>query len=190
LHPLEKVNGSKLQEIITIFDNLFEKSERVVLRGGYEEPFYKAPSEDECGEIRFTKDYISSALHEVAHWCVAGTKRRKIDDFDYWYTPDGRNEKQQKVFFQVEVMPQAYELCLSLAAEVNFNISADNLGGINFPIESFKNNVLKKVEELLDNNLRGRHEMLMEALQMKFGEQDLETLNIISLKEKFSECYN
>ncbi|GAM69307.1 transporting ATPase [Vibrio sp. JCM 19236] len=26
-------------------------------------------------------------MHEIAHWCVAGPKRRLLEDFGYWYEP-------------------------------------------------------------------------------------------------------
>jgi len=159
------------------------------LRGGFEEPFYKAPTESELGEIRFTKDYISSAMHEVAHWCVAGAERRKKDDFDYWYVPDGRNEEQQKVFFEVEVVPQAYELCLSLAGGIQFNISADNLGGKEVSMARFKNEVFQKTEELLDKGLRSRARQFVEALQLKFEKPKPKSLDTALLMKQFKECY-
>ena len=52
--------------------------------------------------IVFTHDYFASALHEVAHWCVAGPERRRLTDYGYWYAPDGRTEKQQMEFERVE----------------------------------------------------------------------------------------
>ena len=101
------------------------------LIGGYREPFYKAPVEGMPAEIRFTCDYERSALHELAHWCIAGEQRRKLDDFGYWYEPDGRTLSQQHLFFNVEIRPQAIEKHFCDALEIYFEVSADNLG--NFP---------------------------------------------------------
>lgn len=98
------------------------------LVGGYPEPFYKAATQNEDAEIRFTRDYIRSALHELAHWCVAGLERRQQDDYGYWYEPDGRSEAQQQLFFQAEVKPQAIEKHFCAALGIPFSVSADNLG--------------------------------------------------------------
>lgn len=98
------------------------------LVGGYPEPFYKAATENEFAEIRFTRDHIRSALHELAHWCVAGRERRQQDDYGYWYAPDGRSDVQQRLFFQVEIIPQAIEKHFCNALGIPFAVSVDNLG--------------------------------------------------------------
>ena len=95
---------------------------------GFEEPIYIPSNQDNpfnC--IYFAKGYFSSALHECSHWLIAGEERRKLEDYGYWYVPDGRNEKEQKLFQQVEIKPQALEWILSIAANFKFNISLDNL---------------------------------------------------------------
>jgi len=98
------------------------------LVGGYDEPFYLAFRGDAPAEIRFTRDYERSALHELAHWCVAGQARRMQDDYGYWYAPDGRTNAQQALFFQVEIEPQAIEKHFCAALEIPFDVSIDNLG--------------------------------------------------------------
>lgn len=95
--------------------------------GGFAEPFYRAALGNEPAEIRFTRDYERSALHELAHWCVAGHARRLQDDYGYWYVPDGRDAAQQQRFFQVEIRPQAIEKHFCQALELPFEVSADNL---------------------------------------------------------------
>ena len=60
----------------------------VRLVGGFEEPLYLPATDDCVAEIRFRSDYPSSALHEVAHWCLAGERRRALEDFGYWYEAD------------------------------------------------------------------------------------------------------
>ncbi len=101
---------------------------RTRLVGGFAEPFYLAFRADEAAEIRFTHDYPRSALHELAHWCVAGQARRQLDDYGYWYAPDGRSDAQQQEFFQVEIMPQAIEKHFCAALGISFDVSVDNLG--------------------------------------------------------------
>ena len=66
-----------LEEIVERFHDTFRASENTVLRGGFHEPLY-VPSVDEGpDEIRFTCDWVRSALHEIAHWCLAGRARRR-----------------------------------------------------------------------------------------------------------------
>lgn len=98
-----------------------------VIRGGFEEPFYRAPVADAPAEIRFRRDYVRSALHELAHWCIAGTTRRRQDDYGYWYAPDGRDQAQQQLFYRVEIRPQAIEKHFCTALGLPFEVSVDNL---------------------------------------------------------------
>src|SRR5690606_17895265 len=91
----------------TLFHDCFGEQFNTLLVGGKEEPFYRSSRNGEQAEIHYRHDYFRSALHEVAHWCVAGEARRQQDDYGYWYAPDGRNAGQQKAFEQVEVLPQA-----------------------------------------------------------------------------------
>ena len=72
--------------LIQLFNELFIPSAHTRLQGGAEEPIY-FPSGDarQHNEIHFTRDYCASAMHEIAHWCVAGAERRRLVDFGYWY---------------------------------------------------------------------------------------------------------
>lgn len=102
---------------------------RTRLCGGFPEPFYQAPGSGlDWAEIRYTRDFERSALHELAHWCVAGVQRRQQDDYGYWYAPDGRDAAQQQQFFRVEVRPQAIEQHFCDALGLAFDVSIDNLG--------------------------------------------------------------
>lgn len=58
-----------------------------------------------------------------------GKERRKLEDFGYWYEPDGRSEERQRDFEKVEVKPQALEWILATAAGFRYFASADNLNG-------------------------------------------------------------
>ena len=72
---------------------------------------------------------LGGALHEVAHWCVAGPRRRCLDDYGYWYAPDGRDAAAQAEFLRVEVRPQALEALFCAACNHPFRVSLDNLDG-------------------------------------------------------------
>jgi hypothetical protein len=97
------------------------------LIGGFAEPFYQAARANSLAEIQFTRDYERSALHELAHWCIAGKQRRLLDDYGYWYVPDGRTDAQQRLFYEVEIKPQALEKHFCSALALSFEVSADNL---------------------------------------------------------------
>ena len=107
-----------------MFNQLFEEPERTVLVAGAVEPFY---SPGDPNQVFFRADYVRSALHEAAHWCVAGRRRRALPDYGYWYTPDGRSAERQAAFFSVEAKPQAIESLFCEALGVAFAPSTDNL---------------------------------------------------------------
>jgi len=113
-----------------LFNRLFLPSHATLLQGGGEEPIYlPATPGQPLHLIRFRHDYFASALHEVAHWCIAGPARRQQVDYGYWYCPDGRNADEQARFEQVEAAPQAVEWLLTLATGARFRLSLDNLNG-------------------------------------------------------------
>ena len=112
-------------QLMRLFNQAFAKSDKTELIGGAAEPYYQ-PGPPHC--IYFRADYVRSALHEVAHWCVAGRRRRQVPDYGYWYSPDGREAEQQQAFFAVEARPQAIERCFCEAIGIAFSPSVDNVG--------------------------------------------------------------
>lgn len=145
-------SSPSVEEICALFHQEFFAEYQTVLMGGFSEPFYKAPHGGSSAEIRFTNDYIRSAFHEVAHWCVAGKKRLQEDDFGYWYAPDGRSNEEQALFYQVEVLPQAYECAFCCACGLPFDVSLDNLRGNVDGVAVFKNAVGAKVMALWEEH--------------------------------------
>lgn len=119
-----------LQLIIALFEQQFFVRFNTRLEAGAREPVY-LPASGDCAWHRlcFREDYISSALHETAHWCIAGLERLKLEDFGYWYNPDGRTPEQQRVFEAAEVKPQALEWIFANACGQSFSLSVDNLDG-------------------------------------------------------------
>ncbi len=111
-----------------LFARTFFDGWNTLLVGGGDEPVYlPADLANPCHRIVYREDYFSSALHETAHWCIAGEARRRRVDFGYWYRPDGRDRHQQRAFEQVEVRPQALEWLFTVATGRDFRPSADNL---------------------------------------------------------------
>lgn len=154
------------QDLITLFDQLFRDSYNTVLVRGDDEPIY-LPADDRHSHHRivFAHGFFSSALHEIAHWCVAGPERRLQVDFGYWYKPDGRSADEQALFERVEVKPQALEWIFSEAAGKRFHFSADNLSSGLGPSELFRQRVLRQVHTYLEEGLPERPRMLVDALQ-------------------------
>lgn len=113
--------------LVQLFERCFFQEFNTRLEGGADEPLYLPTMMDQPARILFTRDYFASALHEVAHWCIAGEARRQLADYGYWYAPDGRNPAEQRAFEKVEVKPQALEWIFSTACGTGFRVSADNL---------------------------------------------------------------
>lgn len=144
-------------ELIGLFNGLFVDQCGTELVGGGEEPIYlPATGAGALHRIVFTRDYFSSALHEVSHWCIAGEERRKLIDFGYWYEPDGRCLVQQKAFEVVEVKPQALEWIFSVAAGINFSVSVDNLTIREYDNSAFTRKVEQQVRRYLASGLPER----------------------------------
>lgn len=86
----------------------------------------------------------------MSHWCIAGKYRRTLNDFGYWYAPDGRSEEQQKNFEKVEIKPQAIECLLTLACGRFFRVSQDNLfADFDTSNSTFEQDVYKQVHDYL-----------------------------------------
>ncbi len=100
---------------------------RTVCKGGALEPLYR-PSADGGGlhVLHYRADYAASALHEIAHWCIAGAQRRTLTDFGYQYVPPPRSPAAQQRFLDAECRTQALEAVFAERAGVSFQVSIDN----------------------------------------------------------------
>lgn len=148
---IDLVTGNLLHHIddlMSIFDQCFYKRYQTRLIAGNDLPLY-IPANQSCqdNKIIFAHGFFSSALHECAHWLIAGSARRTLVDYGYWYVPDGRTADQQALFYQVEVKPQALEWILSDAARYPFQFSLDNLDGDPHDIQAFKQAVCQQVQQ-------------------------------------------
>ena len=112
--------------LISLFNTLFATQHVQLIRGEHEPEYFPA-SHSKPARIEFAHGFFASALHEISHWCLAGRARRLLNDFGYWYAPDGRSAAQQRAFEQVEIKPQAIECLLTLASQRPFQVSQDNL---------------------------------------------------------------
>ena len=157
------VHEPTADQVIDCFNLRFSVSEGTILVGGADEPYYEPGSPN---IIYFREDFTRSALHEVAHWCVAGSTRRTLPDYGYWYAPDGRDEAQQTAFYGVEVKPQAVEKAFCMAAGIPFKVSVDNLSvSLSDPaIVKFAAAVEEQFEIMMIDGLPHRAEVFRHAL--------------------------
>lgn len=161
-----------LSIVSDLFSKEFEVSFSTKLIGGADEPLY-LPKNRPGGFslLKFRSDFVSSALHEISHWCIAGERRRKLKDFGYWYCPDGRSEDEQEAFELVEVKPQALEWMFSKACNHPFSISVDNLAMKDHGFDSY--NFLQSVTQQIadwcsSDNMPPRGSQFLNALSLYF----------------------
>ncbi|MFQ1046994.1 elongation factor P hydroxylase [Avibacterium paragallinarum] len=163
----------RLEDIIAIFNQCFEQEYNTKLVKGGDEPLY-VPANEHCpyNAIYFARGFYSSALHEISHWLIAGKERRKLEDFGYWYEPDGRSEQRQREFEQVEIKPQALEWILATAAGFRYFASSDNLDGETGDTQPFKQAVYQQVKIYAEKGLPKRAETLRKALAKFYDTPD------------------
>ena len=165
-----ETDNDNVEILIAIFNRLFSETENTRLVRGESEPVYIPAGYDgrDYHRIEFAHGFFASALHEISHWCIAGSKRREQVDYGYWYEPDGRTPEQQSEFEKVEIRPQALEWILTAACNRKFRISADNLnGGVaggDVRKMDFEESVLDQLYRYLESGLPDRAQILMTAL--------------------------
>ena len=157
-------------DIERVFNAVFAGNMNTVLMGGAPEPCYRpADHEDPRHRIFYREDFVSSSLHEIAHWLVAGPERRLLQDWGYWYAPDGRNVAQQREFERLEVKPQALEWLLHIACGLRFRASLDNLGEDAGNGDAFKDQVYQQACNNLRQGVNARARQLYDALRAAYG---------------------
>ncbi|WP_151669376.1 elongation factor P hydroxylase [Nitrincola schmidtii] len=155
----------RYEDLIALFDQCFFEEFNTRLVKGDDEPIY-LPSDQQrlYHAIFFAHGFYSSALHEISHWLIAGAERRLLEDFGYWYRPDGRTAMEQAEFERVEVKPQATEWMLADAAGFRFRVSSDNLNGEPTDNTAFKRAVHQQVGRYIEQGLPTRTARLRAAL--------------------------
>lgn len=152
------------EQIKVVFEKEFGSSHNIILCGGAEEPVYlPAGPTQAVNQLFYTRDYPASALHELAHWCLASLQQLAQKDWGHWYVPDGRSAEQQRTFQRVEARVQAVEWALSLAAGRPFRESSDNLSGECIDDEPFKDAIYAQALRFCEQGLPGRAAQLFDA---------------------------
>ncbi|MDD1783219.1 elongation factor P hydroxylase [Enterovibrio sp. ZSDZ35] len=166
-------------DLISVFNQTFIDTFNTELLLGGDEPIY-LPADEENAKHRiiFARGFFASALHEVAHWCIAGPERRLLEDYGYWYQPDGRDEVTQMEFEKVEIKPQAVEWILSASCGFRFQVSCDNLNG-NFEPDRplFTDKVRRQVLAYLDADMPPRAKAYSDALRTFYNLPPLTAAN-------------
>lgn len=169
----KKIFMHHYQDLINLFDICFADEYNTKLVKGGDEPIYlPADVMRPYHALYFAHGFFSSALHECAHWLIAGEERRKLVDFGYWYMSDGRNEDQQIMFQSVEVKPQALEWILSKASGYKFHISIDNLNGAEADTVAFKQSVYSQVLHYCKQGLSPRVKKFRDTLCSFYGQSE------------------
>lgn len=156
-----------------VFNQCFAGTYHTRLYGGADEPLYQPAKEPGAYHALYYRgDHFASALHETAHWCIAGAGRRQQTDFGYWYTPEDRNLDQQREFEAVESRPQALEWFFARACGFRFQVSVDNLdldrlGKLD--ISAFRQRVLVQARAWQVTGLSARPSIFYQALCQEFG---------------------
>jgi len=168
-HTLKQQNiddRHRYQDLCLLFDQTFAQNENTRLIKGNDEPVYlPAGNKHDHHQIVFAHGYFASALHEVSHWCIAGKQRRLLEDYGYWYCPDGRNNQQQEEFEQVEIKPQAIEWAFSVAVQKPFRVSSDNLHGAQADTLAFHAKVQQQALNYLQQGFPLRAQQFIRVLQ-------------------------
>ncbi|WP_445621266.1 elongation factor P hydroxylase [Kushneria sp. Sum13] len=162
----------QVEQLMALFNHVFSSRYQTRLVRGDDEPIY-LPADDAHTHHRivFAHGYFASALHEISHWCIAGAQRRLLEDYGYWYMPDGRDNSAQEAFEAAEIAPQAIEKVLTQACGRHFNVSVDNLeGSAEVDRDAFAAKVEARRQRYLVEGLPARAEAFRQALVALFSE--------------------
>ena len=166
------LSGHRSADLERLFDQCFFARWNTLLQGGGNEPQYLPGIANQPHRLIYRENFFASALHETAHWCIAGAQRRRQADFGYWYLPDGRDAAAQREFEVVEARPQALEWVFSVAAGYPFRPSADNLSGAAGDGEAFGQAVVSALFRYLEHGLPPRAARFADALGAAYGSGD------------------
>ena len=151
-------------EVAAVFNCTFS-DHSVVMHGEYREPMY-IPGMD-VAELRYTLDHTALALHEAAHWCIAGRRRRRNTDYGYFYEPPPRSGMHRVRFEDVDIEAQSVEVLLAEAAGSQFQPSSDDVDVPLFLLEAFSSRILERARERRQVGLPKRADKFRVALWLE-----------------------
>lgn len=162
------MTDSAAVRIARAFNQTFYPTHQTVMEGGGAEPLYEPAAGRQPARIVHTYDYPASALHEAAHWCIAGPARRGQRDYGYWYEPGPRNRIQRTAFFAVEAKVQALEAVFASSCGVRFVVSADDFAATPDELARFSRIVREQIDVSLSSVLPARARRFRDALRAEF----------------------
>lgn len=158
-----------VDRLLACLNPWLERGWQTQLVAGTGEPLYCPTLQaGQPHRIYFAHGYFNSALHELAHWCLAGPERRRREDYGYWYCPDGRDARRQAEFERVEIKPQALEWWFSLASGRSFRTSLDNLSGAATDSRPFRLDVRRQARRYARQGLPARADAAVGLLCREF----------------------
>ena len=160
------------RQIAGCFNRWMGRAYRVRLLGGAEEPVYlppAPPAHERPAIIRYTRDYPASALHELAHWCIAGPERRARLDYGYWYQPPPRDAAARAAFVRAEIRVQALESRLAAICGLPFRVSLDDMSSPVALADTFSRQVSGAAAAMVESRLPPRARELMTLLRRLQG---------------------
>ena len=169
------------------FHSLFLESHRTQLRARAGDPVYlPAASATDLSQIIYSNHFWRSALHELAHWFIAGRQRREQRDYDYWYQPERSKAKLQRDFLAAEIKPQALEWHLCSALGQDFFVSLDSFGEDQETLHWFRTAVKDEALRRLRSELPTRAMKLVDYWLRESAQRDayLEYWRSISLSDR------
>lgn len=113
--------------VASAFNRIFVSSRHTVMVGGASEPCFEPATDRTPALLHYREDFAASALHEAAHWCIAGPVRRRTDDFGYDYIAPPRNDRDHRRFVALEAKVQALERVFAGCAGLTFRVSLDDV---------------------------------------------------------------
>lgn len=159
---------AQAERIAAVFNLEFAVSHRTRMVGGGAEPLYIPATQTRPALVVFTRDYPASALHEAAHWCLVGSRRRQQRDYGYWYVPGPRDAQQRRAFFAAELDVQALEAIFAAVAGVRFVVSADDFDAPPDELGQFAADVQQRAAKRTRGLLPARAERFVAALKAEF----------------------
>ncbi len=178
----------QVDQLIALFNGAFQASNTRLVRGTDEPIYLPADKTCEYNRVIFAHGYYTSALHEIAHWCIAGEQRRGLVDYGYWYCPDGRDAQQQASFEKVEVKPQALEWAFSVAAGRQFGVSTDNLNGVQPDRHAFAQCVYAQLQTYCSTDFPSRGAHFINVLREHYQTPQLTLQRCLTLSKDLSNA--
>jgi elongation factor P hydroxylase len=162
------MNDRRALELVALWNALFSDAHRTIAEIGGNEPLYLPPTPTSHGRIVCNRDYPASALHEIAHWCIASPRRRKLVDYGYEYLAPPRDADAQRRFFDAEERNQALESLFAAAAGLEFRVSVDDVGADLASASTFATRVAARAARLERDGLRPDVERYRTALRRTY----------------------